>query len=59
MLNSTTGTNRPSVGVWQPFTKGLTGFKGVDQSLLGLVAAQNPVDLLISICLSFPPQSME
>lgn len=59
MLNSTAETNRPSVGVWKPFTKGLTGFKGVNQLLSGLVAAQSPLHLLTSSCLSCLPESME
>lgn len=40
MLNSTTGTNRPSAGVSKPSTNSLTGFKSVDQLLSGLVTAQ-------------------
>lgn len=59
MLKSTTGTNRPSAGVWKPFTKSLIGFKGVDQLLSRLVAAQGPKHLLTSICLSSSSESTE
>ena len=59
MLNSTAGTNRPSARVWKPFTESLTGFEGVDQFLLGLVAVQGPMHLLTSICSSSPPESTE
>lgn len=59
MLNCATGTNRPSAGVWKPFTKSLIGFKGFDQLLSRLVVAQGPVHLLTSICLSSSSESME